>query len=140
MAIDVQALIAKGKQDLDAVTPVDQEVLFAGEQVTVRFWPLSGTAWRDLCAAHPNRGDSQFDQALGYNLTSLVAAYPKVYLVDGDEVQDVADDWADICAVLSGPDLKNLEYAVWGLNEYEPTQRLAAAGKASAGSRRKKRS
>ena len=134
--MDVQALIAKQKQTLDTVKPVDQEVLFAGEVVTVRFWPLAGPAWRDLCAKHPNRDESQFDQALGYNLTAVVADYPRVFLVDGDDVQDVAAEWADICAVLSGPDLKNLEYAVWGINEYEPTQALA--GKVSAGARRKK--
>lgn len=134
--MDVQALIAKQKQTLDTVKPVDQEVLLAGEVVTVRFWPLAGNAWRDLCAKHPNRDESQFDKALGYNLTAVVADYPRVFLVDGDDVQDVADQWADICAVLSGPDLKNLEYAVWGINEYEPTQALA--GKVSAGARRKK--
>lgn len=140
MAIDVAALIAAQKQELDSVKPLDQEVLLGGEKVTVRLWPLSGKIWRDLCAKHPNRPDSPFDQALGYDLDSLLWDYPKVYLVDGDEVTDVAESWADICAVLSGPDLKNLAYAIWGMNEYDPAQKLAAAGKASAGKGRKKRS
>ena len=138
--VDVQALIAAQKQKLDTVEPVTQDVLLGDEVVGVRFWPLSGTAWRDLCALHPNRGESQFDMALGYNLDAVLRAYPRVYLVKGDDVTDVARDWADVCDVLSGPDLKNLAYAVWGINEYDPAQRLAAAGKASAGSKRKKRS
>lgn len=138
--MDVKALIAKARQDMDTVEPVEQVVVLGGELVTVRMWPLSGVAWRDLCARFPNRSESQFDQALGYNLTAVLAAYPRVYLVNGDEVTDAKDDWADICAVLSGPDLKNLEYAIWGVNEYDPAQRLVAAGKASAGSRKKKRS
>lgn len=138
--MDIKALVAKARQDMDTVQSADQDVVIGGELVTVRVWPLSGPEWRDLCAKHPNRADSSFDQALGYNLTAVLADYPRVYLVDGDEVTDAREDWADICAVLSGPDLKNLEYAVWGINEYEPAQRLAAAGKASAGSRKKKRS
>lgn len=138
--MDIKALVAKARQDMDAVQAVDQDVVLGGELVTVRLWPLSGPGWRDLCAKHPNRADSSFDQALGYNLTAVLADYPRVYLVDGDEVVDAREDWADICAVLSGPDLKNLEFAVWGLNEYDPAQRLAAAGKASAGSQKKKRS
>lgn len=138
--MDLKALVAKARQDFDSVEPVEQDVVLAGELVTVRVWPLTGPQWRDLCAKHPNRTDSAFDQALGYNLTAVLADYPRVYLVNGNDVVDAAEDWADICAVLSGPDLKNLELAVWGVNEYDPAQRLVAAGKASAGGRKKKRS
>lgn len=140
--VDVKALVEKAKQqqESDSVGHVDQDVLIAGEVVTVRLWPLTGIAYRDLCALHPNRTNSEFDQALGYNLTAVTQSYPKVYTVDGDDVVNVSDQWPDICAVLSGPDLKALEYAVWGLNEFEPSERLRAAGKASAGSRKKKRS
>lgn len=140
MALDVQALIAAQKQKLDTVEPVTESVVLGDELVGVRFWPISGAAWRDLTARHPERADSQFDVALGYDLDGVLREYPRVYLVKGDEVQDVADSWADICGVLSAPELKKLAYVVWGLNEYDPAQRLAAAGKASAGSRRKKRS
>lgn len=117
MVLDVKALVAKARQDMDTVQHVDQDVMIGDRRVVVRLWPLPGIAWRDLCALHPNRGVSEFDQALGYNLTAVTQSYPRVYAVDGDEVTDLSDDWADICAVLSGPDLKALEYAVWGLNE-----------------------
>jgi hypothetical protein len=138
--MDIKALVAKAKQDLDTVEHVDQDVMIGDAKTTIRLWPLSGIAWRDLCALHPNRTNSEFDEALGYNLTAVTQSYPRVYAVDGDDVTDLAEDWPDVCAVLSGPDLKALEYAIWGINEYDPTQRLAAAGKASAGSRKKKRS
>lgn len=138
--MDLDALVAKAKQETDSVNFVDQDVMVGEQKVTVRLWPMAGNAYRDLCALHPNRTNSEFDEALGYNLTAVTQSYPKVYVVDGDDVTNVADKWADVCAVLSAPDLKALEYAVWGLNEYEPTQRLAQAGKASAGSRKKKRS
>ena len=80
------------------------------------------------------------DQALGYNLTGVVMDYPKVYSVDGDEVTDISDVWSETCVYLSGPDLKALEYLIWGINEYDPAQKLAAAGKARAGRQPKKRS
>ncbi len=138
--MDIQSLVAKARRDFDTVNSVDQDVMIGDELVTIRLWPLTGTAYRDLCAQHANRTASEFDEALGYNLTAVTQSYPRVYAVDGDEVTDIAETWADTCAVLSAPDLKALEYAVWGINEYEPTQRMAAAGKASAGSRKKKRS
>lgn len=138
--IDVDALIAKQKAALDKVEPVTQDVLLGDEVVGVRFWPLSGVAWRDLTARHPWREDAQFDQSLGYNLDGVLRDYPRVYLVQGDTVTDVADKWAEIVDVLTGADLKNLGFAIWGLNEFDPQNRLATAGKASKGAQRKKRS
>lgn len=140
MAIDVKALVAAQKQALDSVEPVSQEVLLGEELVMVRFWPVSGSAWEELTSKHPPRQGVQSDTALGYNLAGVVRDYPRTYLVSGDDVQPVVgEQWAEVYDVLSGPDKKNLGYAVWGLNEYDPAQRLAKAGKASAGSKRKKR-
>lgn len=138
--VDVKALVAKAKADLDLVKPADQVVMISDTKVTVRVWPLSGPAWRDLCARHVARDESMSDQALGYNLTGVVMDYPKVYSVDGDEVTDISDVWSETCVYLSGPDLKALEYLIWGINEYDPAQKLAAAGKARAGRQPKKRS
>lgn len=146
--MDLDALIAKGRAVLDKAEPVDQEVLLGDEIVTVRFRPLTGGEWRALTAVHPPRPQSVMDQNMGYDLDAVVRAYPKVALIDGDNAVDVVVPvdpeepghlrWHDICDVLSGPDLKNLGYAVWGLNEYEHQKRLARAGKASAGGRKKK--
>jgi hypothetical protein len=146
--VDIDSLIAKAKANLDTVEPVTQEILVGGQLVGARFWPLTGPAWRDLCATNPPRMGSASDQQFGYNLDAVVRAYPRVYLVEGDEITDltVVDDagkrvsrWPEIVDTLSGPDLKNLGYAVWGLNDYDPAQKLVAAGKASKGGLRKKR-
>lgn len=137
--MNVDELIAKAKESVDTVKPVDQEFLLGDEKVVARFWPVSGTDWRDLAAMHPWREGSQFDQALGYNLDAVLRVYPRVYLVQGDDVQDVSAKWASICELLSAPDLKNLAITLWGMHEFDPQRRMEAAGKASAGGRRKKR-
>lgn len=140
MTIDVKALIASQKQVLDSVEPVTQDVLLGEKVIGVRFWP-AGSAWEELTSAHPARAGVQSDIALGYNLAGVVRAYPRTYLVEGDDVQAiVGEEWGELYDVLSGPDQKNLGFAVWGINEYDPAQRLEAAGKASAGSRKRKRS
>lgn len=140
MTIDVTALIAAQKKTLDSVEPVTQEVLLGDKLIGVRFWPAA-SSWEELTSKHPPRVGVEADLALGYNLSGVVRDYPRTYLVDGDEVQPVVgEQWAEVYDVLSGPDKKNLGYAVWGLNEYDPAVRLAEAGKASAGSRKKKRS
>lgn len=145
--MDLDALIAKGRAELDKVEPVDTPVLLGGQPVRVRFWPLAGGEWRALTTVHPPRERSVYDQNLGYNLDAVVRDYPKVYLVDGDEVVNVTErtegkpghrKWHDVYDVLSGPDMKTLATTVWGLNEYEHQKRAAAAGKASAGGRKKK--
>ena len=136
--MDIDALIAAQKATLDKVQPVDQDVMLGDDIVTVRVWPLSGVAWRDLTAKHPWREGSEFDQQLGYNLDGVVRDYPKVYLVaDGDPV-NVTDRWPEIVDVLTGVDIKNLGFAVWGLNEFDPANRMVSAGKASKGGRAKK--
>lgn len=150
MGIDVKALIEKQKHALDSVEPVDQEVLLGGQIVTVRIWPVSGGVWDELTSSNPartvedaegNRVPVKYDLDLGYNLSGVVRSYPRLYLVDGDEVTPiVGEQWAEVYDVLSGPDKKALGYAVWGKNEFEPTQMKLAAGKASAGQRKKKRS
>jgi len=147
--LDVDALIAKGRAQLDTVQPVTQDVLLGDEVVGVRFWPLSGPDWRLLTAKHPARAEVTYDLRLGYDLDAVLADYPRVFLVQGDEVVNlvsVGEDgkqvsrFPDIVKVLSGPDIRNLAMAVWGLNDYDPGKRLVEAGKALKGGRRKKRS
>lgn len=141
MSFDVDALISKARAAVDVVSPTDQEVLLGGEVVTVRFWPLSGPAWRDLVAPHPARDGSPRDLGLGYNLDAVVPFFPKVFLVHGDEVVNVAGEkWAEICGLLEAPDLNHLAVALWGMHEFDPQRRMDAAKKASKGQPRKKRS
>lgn len=141
MAIDVAALIAAQKQELDSVQPQTQDVLLGGNIVGVRFWPVSGGVWEELTSKHPPRAGVETDTAIGYNIAGVVRDYPRTYLVVGDDVQPVVgEQWAEVYDVLSGPDKKNLAAVVWGINELDPAEKLAAAGKASAGKGKKKRS
>lgn len=147
--MDVDALIAKARENFDKVEPVDQEVLLGDDVVTVRFWPVMGTEWTELTTRNPPRKGSVRDQNMGYNADGIVREYPKVFLVQGDDVVNVGElaptpdnplhrKWDDVVAALSGPDLHHLAIAVWGLNDYDPQKRLKTAGKASAGGRKKK--
>lgn len=138
--MDVDALIAKARAHFDSVEPVTQDVAFGDDIVGVRLWPMTGPDWRDLIVKYPPREGVVLDTTAGYNVDAVTAVYPKVYLVQGDDVTNVADRWPQICPQLSGPDLKNLATAIWGLNEYQPQKRLVDAGKASKGEKRKKRS
>ena len=147
--VDVAKLVEKGRGALSQVKPVDQAVMVGDEVVIVRVWALSGVEWRLLKAKFPPRteqGDDgkqkvvAADARYGFDLDGVVAAYPRVKIVDGETEQDVTrDEWAAICEVLDGPYLDALAMVIWGKNEFEPNQRLIEAGKALRAGPRKKR-
>lgn len=132
--IDIDELIEKADAAFDATEPVTQDVLLGDKVVGVRFWPIRGTEWRDLCAAHPPIAKAHANY--GFNPDAVVLAYPKLAIVDGDDVDNLirrdekgaeVSRWPDMHARLSGADLKNLAIALWGLHEWTPQQRLIAA-------------
>lgn len=146
--MDLDALIADAKAKFEATEPVTQDVLLGSKVVGVRFWPIPGPEWRDLVASNPPRPGAAMDQNLGYNVDAVVRAFPKVALVDGDEVDNMIrrdaegrefSKWPEVHDSLSGADLKNLAMAVWGLHEWDPQKALVEAGKALKGGSRKKR-
>ena len=149
--MDVAALVAKAREQFEQAEPVDQDVLMGDEVVTVRFDPIDGQTFRALTMEHPPRPKVVTDQNLGYDIDAVVRWYPKVSLVQGDDVTRVSDPlprkratdpehrpWFDVLDALEGPDLKTLASVVWGMCEYTPQKRLMRAGKASAGGRKKK--
>src|SRR3546814_5725146 len=106
MNMDLDAVIVKARAQLDTVEPVTQEVLLGDAVIGVRVWPISGAAWRELAAQHPARDGVVQDLNLGYNLDGMIREYPRVYIVDGDDVQHVeGEKWAQVIEVLSAPDL-----------------------------------
>ena len=127
--MNIDELIAKQKTVMDSVNPVDQDVLIGDDILTVRIWPLRGSAWRDLIATHPWREGATFDQQLGYNLDGVVRDYPKVYLVVDGNPENVTERWPELFDVLSAADIKHLGFAMWGLNEFDPANRLTKATK-----------
>ncbi|GAA4762646.1 hypothetical protein [Microbacterium gilvum] len=104
---------------------VDQPILVGEKLVTARIHKLPGDAWRDLIAKHPPRAGALIDARRNYNVTAVTKAYPHVALIleDGTEI-DASPRWSEIAGALDGPDLENLEFAVWGKNEYDQQERL----------------
>jgi len=148
--MDLDALIAEQKQAIESVEPVEQNVLLGDTLVTVLLYPMAGHEWRSLKAVHPPRPGSALDDRIGCNIDAVVRAYPRVAIRDGDSTADVSKvispagaparrKWDDILDVVSAPNLEFLALAAWGLNQEDPEQRILTAGKALAGSLRRKR-
>ena len=140
----IDDVIARAKKSAPSRQSSGQLELLMGEElITVEFTRLDPNAWIDLKAMHPPREGSKRDMNVGYNPHALAkAAAPKCgRLVDGDKREDLTpEQWADIFTILDAPDLDTIATFLWGLNEYEPLQRIAAAKKASRGGRGKRRS
>lgn len=149
MTLDLDALLAKAQEMVENAEPELVPVVLAGQQVGVRFLPVSGAEWRDLALKHPPRSDVMRDLNVGYNIDALVADYPNVALVDGDSVDDMiredadgksSSKWPAVWAALTATGRKDVSSALWAAHERTPERLVADAGKASPGSRKKKRS
>lgn len=131
--------IAAARAALEAVEPVTQEVEVGGKLHTLSFLPAGGQVWADLVAMHPPREGSKIDSDFGFNADAVGRAYP-VELISDDGEPVAAEDWQDMFAVLSSPNIKNIGTAVWGINQFVPAVKLAQLKKASAGDSKKKSS
>jgi hypothetical protein len=141
MSIDVKKLIAAARADFAEAEPVDvPDVTLGGEKLTLRFMPIAGTEWVEITSKHPARPGVAQDIMTGHNMAATLPDFPKVHLVSDDEsTQDVSEDWPEMCKVLSAKDLRKISALLW--YEYDRDEAgIAAAGKASAGAKRKKRS
>lgn len=149
MSLDLDALLAAAKAMVEDAEPELVPVVLAGRQIGVRFVPVSGADWRDLALKHPRRSDVMRDLNVGYNIDALVSDYPHFALVDGAEVDDMIREdadgkpvsrWPAVWAALTATGRKDVSSALWAAHERTPERLVADAGKASAGSRKKKRS
>ncbi|WP_223690111.1 hypothetical protein [Leifsonia poae] len=110
--------------------------------VTFAFEKLPGDMWTDLTSRNPARPDALIDLNYGYNLDAVVQEAAKAargghhfaWQVDGDTNIVLTDEqWDAIFESLYGHDMSAVRDAVWNVNEWQPSQRLAAAKKARAG-------
>lgn len=147
--IDLDALMAKADEIFEARETELVPVVLAGKALGVRFLPIAGDEWQLLVLKHPPRTDILQDMNLGYNVDDVVAAYPNLALVDGDDVDDMirpGEDgkpvsvWPKIWKRLSKNGRKDVATAIWAAHERTPERLVEVAGKASSGSQRKKRS
>lgn len=142
LVAEARALVAEAEAELVPVT-------LGRRQVGVRFLAMMGADWRDLILRHSPREGVVQDANLGYNVDAVVAVYPDLALVDGDEVDDMirADaegnkfsKWPAVWGALTSTGRKDVAAAIWAAHERTPEIMVAEAGKAQAGSRKKKRS
>lgn len=147
--IDLDELIAEADRLIADAEAEFVPVVLAKRQVGVRFVPMSGADWRELVLKHPPRPEIAQDLNIGYNVDSVVAAYPDLVLVDGDEVDDMVrpgpegklvSQWPAVWKRLTATGRKDVSTAIWAAHERTPERLVADAGKASPVSRKKKRS
>lgn len=110
------------QERLDALAEAAQASL-----VVLRFTRLGGAKWAELTSRHPVRVGVQIDMHYGYNYDAVcgAAAVESGVRVEGDEeIPMTPEQWAKLLEVLSGNEVQLIRDAVWGLNEFEPAQRL----------------
>lgn len=142
MAIDLDALLAEAQAMIESVEPELVPVVLAGRSVGVRFVPMSGADWRDLCLKHPPRPEIRQDALLGYDVDAVVSAYPHVALVADDEVDDMIrtdaegkpySKWPAVWSALTATGRKDVSAAIWAAHERTPERLVSEAGKALKG-------
>lgn len=147
MTLDLDVLLAEATALIENAEPELVPVVLAKRQLGVRFLPMSGADWRDLVLRHPARPDVQQDLNLGYNVDAVVAAYPDVVVIDGDELDDMLrtdaegkqfSKWPAVWGKLTATSRKDVAAAMWAAHELTPDQLVVEAGKVSAASRKKK--
>lgn len=137
--MNIKERIAKARADFAAAKPTELPVELGGELTQLSFLPLHPDAWVDLTAKNAARPGSTRDKNAGYNVDAVAKVYPvEKITVDGESID--AETWKQFVTELSAPNRSNLASVLWGINQLEPARRLEEAGKASAGSRKKKQS
>jgi hypothetical protein len=124
--------------EVDAIKAAASESL-----VTFAFEKLPGDMWTDFTARNPARPEALIDLNYGYNLDAVVKAAVKAergghhfaWQVDGDKnVVLTNEQWDQVFEAMYGHDASAVRDAVWSVNEWQPSQKLAEAKKARAGS------
>jgi hypothetical protein len=119
------------------------DVLVGESVVSLKFFEGDSRDWAHATASSPQRLDVPLDLNYGYNVHAAaerMATFCGVRVDDGVDVKLEPEQWKKLFDVLSGHDVGAVTDAVWGLNEFHPSQRLAKAKKALAGVQGRKRS
>lgn len=140
--IDLGALIEEADALIEAVEPELVTVRLGKRALGVRFIPLAPSDWRELTLKHPPRPDVLQDQNVGYNTDAVVAAFPNLALVDGDEVDDMirlgedgepVSKWPAIFSRITSQSQKDVVRSIWFAHDRAPDLMVVDAGKASKG-------
>lgn len=137
--------------DLDAQLAAEPDyatvsVLINNKHRKLRFTQMDGLAWGDICDRNPPRVKADasdknllpqmlpIDGAYGYNVlgASVQAAALSGRIESGNEwVELSADRWKKLLRSLPGAQLRSVADAIWNLNQWQPSQAVLAAKKAS---------
>jgi len=140
--IDLDALIAEADELTAAVEPELVPVRLGKRALGVRFLPMAPDLWRELTLKHPPRAGVIQDQNVGYDTDAVVAAFPNLALVDGDEVDDMSrrgedgeekSKWPLIFKRLTSQSQKDVVRAIWFAHDRAPDLMVRDAGKGLAG-------
>jgi hypothetical protein len=126
-----------------APVAVTVSVLVKEKVLDLKFYEGDPRDWAHATAANPQRLDVQLDLTYGYNIHGAVESMAVTsgrLVVAGVESEITAKRWKKLFDGFSGRDIGAVTDAVWGLNEFHPSQRLAKAKKALAGVQGRKRS
>lgn len=123
------------QEKLDALMEAETDTL-----VTLRFIQLPGDAWNRITGLCPPDPDNILDRHYQYGLAAacrLAAVFQddRHYsgVLEGDTFTALSDEeWADLFALMSGPEVGSVVDAVYGVNVFGPTERLNGLKKALA--------
>jgi len=136
------------QEKIDAIMAAEADSL-----ITLRFTQLPGDAWTALTRLCPPDPNSLLDMHYRYNLNEVCKLAARFidadgrsygHVVDGDDLAvltvhratktnlDPTDEWRDVFAATSGPEFSAIVDALYGLNVYGPSERLAELKKRSA--------
>lgn len=127
--------------DLEAVKAeapefIDVPFQLRGHLHRARFYALAGNSWSDLADRHPMRPGVLIDQKYGYNLRGLALESAqhagRILNADGSERKLKPEQWTDLFKTVDGHTSQSFGDAIWGLNEFHPSQKLEALKKAQA--------
>jgi hypothetical protein len=149
-------LIAKAKADIEKRSDADVPIVIGGEVVDLVVASFDARDWANLTAVHPPRDGSVTDTRLGYNTDAVAEdALPLCgFRRVGDELVKLTDDECGdlfgyrvdaktkakerVRGVLSADDRNTIATVMWGLNVFEPLQRVMEAKKVLAAKPQKK--
>lgn len=122
------------QERLDALAVAAKDAL-----VMLRFYKLPGDAWNELTSHFPVRADVPVDRHFGYNIDGIVpaaAAFKRDGVAYGVRLDGAGDDaveveltdtqWTRLLGVISGPEVGDIQDAIWSMNEIDPGRRLDA--------------
>lgn len=136
------------REDFEAAKVAEPEwsepvpVTLNGSLYELVFMRAPGTEYVDTTARYntPREGVT-IDLRNGYNLAevSLAIAPSTARVIDGEERLELDEqEWRDLFAQLAGSELQAVHATIWALNDWNPSQEIERAKKASrAGSKKK---